>query len=84
MLDGSTNAEKRRLIGFVFTNLELEGSKLRFSLRKPFDLFVDLAECQNWRPIIDTIRTYYYQDILLFIQSIPEEMRLKSMDLCDY
>ncbi len=50
LFDGSTPDEKRRLIGFVFTNLELEGSKLRFSLRKPFDLFVDLSHCKDWRP----------------------------------
>ncbi len=58
LFEGSTNAEKRRLIGFVFSNLELEGSKLRFSLRKPFDLFVDLAECQNWRPVRDSNPCY--------------------------
>lgn len=43
--------EKRRLIGFVFSNLQMEGSKLRFSLRKPFDLFVDLSKDQDWRPV---------------------------------
>jgi site-specific DNA recombinase len=43
LFDGSKPDEKRRLIGFVFSNLEMEGSKLRFSLRKPFDLFVDLS-----------------------------------------
>lgn len=54
LFDSSTPAEKRRLIGFVFSNLEMEGSKLRFSLRKPFDLFADLSDCKDWRPLRDS------------------------------
>lgn len=53
LFDSSKPEEKRRLIGFVFSNLQMEGSKLRFSLRKPFDLFVDLADCKEWRPLRD-------------------------------
>jgi len=34
--------------------------------------------------VIDTIRTSHYQDILLFIQRIPEKIRLKSMNFCDH
>jgi site-specific DNA recombinase len=43
LFERSNNAEKRLLIGFVFSNLTLEGPTLRYSLRKPFDLLVDLA-----------------------------------------
>lgn len=46
---GSSNEGKRRLINFVFSNLQLEGQKLRFSLRQPFDLFVGATNCQEWR-----------------------------------
>ena len=42
--------EKRQLMGYVFSNLELEGSELQFSLKKPFDLFVDLGSYQEWLP----------------------------------
>ncbi len=58
LFDSSKPDEKRRLIGFVFSNLQLEGSKLRFSLRKPFDLFVDLSKDQNWRPQRDSNPCY--------------------------
>ena len=54
LFDGSKPDEKRRLIGFVFSNLELEGSTLRYTLRKPFDLFVDLRLCKDWRPLRDS------------------------------
>jgi len=45
LFESSHNAEKRMLIGFVFSNLALENATLRYSLRKPFDLFVELAKC---------------------------------------
>jgi hypothetical protein len=51
----STIDKKRQMLGYVFSNLELEGEKLRFSLRTPFHLFADLASCpgqdSNLRPI---------------------------------
>jgi hypothetical protein len=42
----STTNEKRDLLGYTFSNLESEGRKLRFCLRKHFNLFGDLANCQ--------------------------------------
>ncbi len=46
---GSNNEGKRRLINFVFSNLQLNGQKLQFSLRKPFDLYVKATNCGEWR-----------------------------------
>ena len=34
------NAEKRSLIGFTFSNIELGGVTLRYSLRTPFDMSI--------------------------------------------
>lgn len=45
----SNNQGKRRLINFVFSNLSLKGEKLAFSLRQPFDLFVNAAKIEEWR-----------------------------------
>jgi len=48
-LFGSSNIEqKRKLINYVFSNLELEGVTLRYSLRKPFDLIVDCSTRSEW------------------------------------
>lgn len=41
--------EKRQLIGFVFSNLQLKGSRLSYSLKKPFDLFVNVGADKEWR-----------------------------------
>lgn len=67
----STIAEKRKLIGFVFSNLELKGATLCYDLKKPFDLFVNLAENNAWRPVVDTLRTQYRRDVLVLIKILP-------------
>lgn len=43
----STVEEKRQLMGYLFSNLELEGLKLRYTLKTPFDLFVNLGGCKE-------------------------------------
>ncbi len=48
IFQSSNIAEKRALLGLVFSNLQLEGSTLRYSLRKPFDQFVKASNCQGW------------------------------------
>lgn len=48
LFDRSKPEEKRRLIGFVFSNLQMDGKKLVYSMRKPFDLFVNLGTCKEW------------------------------------
>ena len=40
--------EKRKLIDFVFQNLELKGQKLEFTLRPPFDQFVKCTKNGEW------------------------------------
>jgi hypothetical protein len=50
LFKSSKNEQKRRLIGFLFSNLQLRGEKLEFSLRSPFDLMVNPASYEEWRP----------------------------------
>ena len=50
LFESSTIDEKRQLIGYLFSNLELKGAKLEYNLKKPFNLFVDLANDQEWLP----------------------------------
>ncbi len=50
LFQSSSNAEKRSLIGFTFSNLALDGPTLRYSLRTPFDMFAGLGRSQNWLP----------------------------------
>lgn len=42
--------EKRRIIAMLFPNLSMNGEKLVFIMRKPFDLMVNKATYQEWLP----------------------------------
>jgi hypothetical protein len=45
----SNIAEKRAPLGLIFSNLELKGPSLGFSLRKPLDQFVNMPNCRRKR-----------------------------------
>jgi hypothetical protein len=42
--------QKRQLINFLLSNLQLRGKKLKYTLKKPFDVLVDLGYRSNWLP----------------------------------
>lgn len=44
----------RELIGFVFSNLQLRGKKLAFTMRSPFDLMVGRADYAGWLGDLDS------------------------------
>lgn len=48
LFESSNIEQKRKLINFVFSNLELEGETLRYSLKKPFDMIVDCTTYNDW------------------------------------
>jgi site-specific DNA recombinase len=48
LFESSNIEQKRKLINYVFSNLELEGATLRYSLKKPFDLMVDCTTYNDW------------------------------------
>jgi type I restriction-modification system DNA methylase subunit len=57
----ATLSEKRSLIDFVFSDMTLTGRNLHYTLRKPFDLIVDLSKCEDWLPNIEEFRIFYPQ-----------------------
>lgn len=44
----SKNEQKRQLINFMFSNLQLKGAKLDYTLRTPFHLMQNVAGYENW------------------------------------
>ena len=50
IFESSNISEKRTLLGLVFSNLQLKGATLSFTLRKPFDQLVNATNCQEWCP----------------------------------
>ncbi len=57
--------EKRRIIALVFPNLEMNSAKLVFTLRKPFDMMMNVSHRQEWLPTIELIRTQHYSRVKL-------------------
>lgn len=53
----STVEQKRRLLNHVFANLSLNGVTLCYSLRKPFDQFIKVVKIEEWRHLVDAMRT---------------------------
>ena len=47
LFESSEVEQKRQIINFVFTNLKLRGKTLEFELKKPFDVLINLSNCQN-------------------------------------
>ena len=54
LFEGSKILEKRELINFVFSNLSLKGRKLEYTLRKPFDMLVEMSRSEAWLPRKDS------------------------------
>jgi len=48
--------ERRAFLEKLLSNQRLEGSKVRYDLRKPFQVLSDMREKQNWRPHRDSLR----------------------------
>ena len=48
LFERSETAQKRKLINFLFTNLQMDGSKLSYALRSPFNELVKLPDNQEW------------------------------------
>ncbi len=56
LFESSKINEKRELINFVFSNLALRGRKLEYTLRKPFDMLINLGNRLGWLPGTDSNR----------------------------
>ena len=54
---GSSFAQKRELLQYVFQNLQLDGKKLVYSMASPFDAIARCNEIEGWCPLLDVIRT---------------------------
>jgi len=48
IFESSNIEQKRKLINYVFSNLQLRGVTLEYHLTKPFDLMVDCTTYSEW------------------------------------
>ena len=50
IFESSKITEKRQLIAFMFSNLRMNGVKLLFDLKQPFNLMMNLRSHAEWLP----------------------------------
>ncbi len=59
LFESSKIEQKRQLINFLLSNLQLRGKKLEYKLKKPFDVLVNLQNCENrsvWLVTVDDVK----------------------------
>jgi site-specific DNA recombinase len=76
--ESSNAAQKRALMGFVFSNLKLKGKKLEYSMRSPFDLMAGKRGFSEWLGVLHTLRTTRQRDIIALRHAMPAEFRLAA------
>jgi len=57
IFESSEISEKRQLLNFLLQNLKLQGKKLLFELKTPFDTVLQASKCSNMLRWLDAIRT---------------------------
>ncbi len=59
IFESSEPEEKRQLVNFVFQNLELDGRKLLFKTKTPFERVLEYQSTHNWGAIVEDVRTIF-------------------------
>ena len=68
----------------MFSNLRMNGEKLRFDLSKPFDLMIDLSSCPEWLGWQDSnLRMTGSKPVALPLGHIPRR-DIKKEDVGNY
>jgi len=76
LFESSELDQKRKLLSFVFSNLRLNAGKLEYALNRPFDAFVKNNAVENWRPLLHTLRTEYFRDVIALSVVLPSIARI--------
>lgn len=51
---GSQTSKKRALVNFIFANLEVDGSKLVYKIKEPFNELLFCGKNELWLPELDS------------------------------
>jgi len=64
LFESSKIEQKRQLINFLLSNLRLKGKTLLYEVNKPFDSILNANKCSDWLPLVDTFRTFYFNETI--------------------
>lgn len=87
LFEQAPKEQKRQLLNLVVSNLKLDGKKLEYKLRKPYDRVLVANTRHNWGPLCDTFRTFpsndfeeLHESIQLFENTCGEFLRNLKFD----
>ncbi len=63
IFESSEIAEKRAILNYLLQNPTVKGKKLEFTMRKPYNLVLELANCPNWLRQLQLVRTYIEREV---------------------
>ena len=63
IFESSEIEEKRQLVNFVFQNLQLDGKRLLFKTKAPFEKVLEYQTTHNWGRLRDAFRTFDWEGI---------------------
>ena len=81
IFDSSEISEKRQFVGYLFQNLALNGKKLEYTLRSPFNLIADARHQPVESPLWDTFRTVNWRQIQEELNALVGNMPLTTSSL---
>ena len=71
ILKSSKTATKRALLSLVFSNLEMRGAKVQYTLSEPFKSFENVCEYKEWLGYLDSNQGCRYQKPVPYRLAIP-------------
>lgn len=77
LFKNSEPKEKTQLVGFLLQNLSLQGRKLLFEVKTPFNGIVEYAKTKEWLPIVYMFRR-------LELKKMEESLEILKLSLSQY
>jgi hypothetical protein len=59
IFESSEIEEKRQILNYLLQNPTVKGKKLDFTMRKPYNLVLELASCPDWLRGLQLVRTCF-------------------------
>ena len=83
--NSSEVAGKRAFLSYILQNPTVNGKKLDFTVAAPFNLVLELADSPNWLPLLVSMRTEWYSEILEMGRTLSlEAYDALTFELCVY
>ena len=81
IFQSSEPEEKWQFLNFLLQNLKLEGKRLNFELKTPFNTVLQASKCSNLLPILDAFRMVNWKKIREEIEPFRIMMEQKLLTI---